>query len=70
LTNAAPPKIAETQTNAPASPSEDHIGLSRKGALAVGVGLLAAAVVLIILALVRSRKTSRGSLITRSMKKD
>ena len=69
-TNATPPKIAETQTNVPAPLSEDHTGLSRKGALAVGAGLLAAAVVLIILALVRSRQTSRGSLITRSMKKD
>ena len=69
-TNAAPPKIAETQTNVPAPLSEDHTGLSRKGALAVGAGLLAAAVVLIILALVRSRQTSRGSLITLSMKKD
>jgi len=69
-TNAALPKVAETQTNVPAPLSEDHTGLSRKGALAVGAGLLAAAVVLIILALVRSRRTSRGSLITRSMKKD
>jgi hypothetical protein len=69
-TNVAPPKVAETQTNVPAPLSEDHTGLSRKGALAVGAGLLAAAVVLIILALVRSRQTSRGSLITRSMKKD
>jgi len=69
-TNAALPKVAETQTNVPAPLSEDHTGLSRKGALAVGAGLLAAAVVLIILAWVRSRQTSRGSLITRSMKKD
>jgi hypothetical protein len=44
--------------------------LSRNGALAIGAGLLVAAVGLIILALFRSRKTSRGSLITRSMKKD
>ena len=69
-TNAAPPKIAETQTNVPAPLSEDHTGLSRKGVLVVGAGLLAAAVALVILALVRSRRTSRGSLITRSMNED
>jgi len=68
-TNAAPSKIAETQTNAPA-PSGETSGLSRSGALAIGAGLLAAAVVLILLALFRTRKTGRGSLITRSMKKD
>jgi hypothetical protein len=68
-TNGAPPKIAETQTNAP-MPSGETSGLSRNGALAIGAGLLVAAVGLIILALFRSRKTSRGSLITRSMKKD
>jgi hypothetical protein len=68
-TNAAPLKIAETQTNAPA-PSGEPSGLSRHGALAVGAGLLVAAVALIVVVLVRSRQTSRGSLITRSMKKD
>lgn len=68
-TNAAPPKIAEMQTNAPA-PSGGPSGLSRHGALAVGAGLLVAAVVLIVFVLVRSRRTSRGSLITRAMKKD
>jgi hypothetical protein len=68
-TNAAPPKIAETQTNAPSSSGETS-GLSRNGALAIGAGLLVAAVLLIILVLFRTRKTGRGSLITRSMKKD
>jgi hypothetical protein len=68
-TNATPPKIAETQTNAPA-PSEENSGLSRKGALAIGAGLLVAACLLVILALLRSRKASRGSLITRAMKKN
>jgi hypothetical protein len=66
--NAAPPKIAETQTNAPAPP-EENAGLTRKGALAIGAGLLAAAVLLIVFALLRSRKPGRGSLITRSMNK-
>jgi hypothetical protein len=68
-TNATPPKIAETLTNAPA-PAGEPSGLSRHGALAVGAGLLIAAVALIVLVLVRSRRTSRGSLITRAMKKD
>jgi hypothetical protein len=69
LTNAALPKIAKTQTNAPAPP-EDNTGLSRKGALAIGAVLLVAAGLLVVLILLRSRKTGRGSLITRSMKKD
>ncbi len=68
-TNAAPPKVAETQTNTPVSSGETS-GLSRNGALAIGAGLLVAAVLLIILVVFRTRKTSRGSLITRSMKKD
>jgi hypothetical protein len=67
-TNAAPPKIAETHTNTPAPP-EDHAGLSRKGALAIGAALLVAAVVVILFALFRTGKTDRGSLITRSMRK-
>ncbi len=66
-TNATPPKMAETQTNAPAVSGENS-GLSRNGALAIGAVLLAVAVVVIIAALIRSRKRSRGSLITRSMK--
>jgi hypothetical protein len=68
-TNAAPPPIVKAQTNASVL-SEENSGLTRNGALTIGVGLLAAAVVLIIFALFRSRKTGRGSLITRSMKKD
>jgi len=68
-TNAAPPKIAQTQTNAPA-PSEENSGLSRNGALAIGAGLLVGACLLVVLALLRSRKTARGSLITRSMRKN
>ncbi len=67
-TNAAPPKIAGTHTNTPAPP-ENHTGLSRKGALAIGAALLVAAVVVILFALFRTRKTDRGSLITRSMRK-
>jgi len=66
-TNAPAPKMTETPTNAPAAAGENS-GLSRNGALAVGAVLLAVAVVVIIAALVRSRKRSRGSLITRSMK--
>jgi hypothetical protein len=66
-TNATPPKMAETQTNAPVSSGENS-GLSRDGALAIGAVLLAVAVVVIIAALIRSRKRGRGSLITRSMK--
>src|SRR5579862_6054486 len=42
-TNAALPKVAAAQTNAPAS-SEETSGLSRRGALAIGAGLLVAAV--------------------------
>ena len=66
-TNAPPPKMAETQTNAPVS-SEENSGLSRNGALAIGAVLLAVAAVVIIVALVRSRRRGRGSLISRSMK--
>lgn len=66
-TNAAPPKVAETHTNAP-GPAEQNSGLSRNGALRIGAVLLAAVVVVIIFALIRSRKRSRGSLISRSMK--
>jgi len=66
-TNAAPPKMAETQTNAPA-PTGENSGLSRNGALAIGAVLLVVAVLVVILALIRSRRRGRGSLITRSMK--
>ncbi len=68
-TNSTPPEIGETQTNAPGSP-EDNTGLTRNVALTIGVGLLVVAVALIMFALFRSRRTGRGSLITRSMKKD
>ena len=68
-TNAIPPPVAKTQTNAP--PLEKNpSGLSRNGALAIGAALLVVAVVLIFFALFRSRKAGRGSLISRSMKKD
>lgn len=67
--NAVSPPVAKAQTNAPAGPEENPSGLSRNGALAIGAVLLVAAAGLIIFALVRSRKASRGSLITRSMKK-
>ncbi len=67
LTNVPPPKMAETQTNAPAS-AEENSGLSRNGALGIGAVLLAVAVLVIILVLIRSRRRGRGSLITRSMK--
>jgi len=66
-TNATPPKVAETQTNAPISSGENS-GLSRNGALAIGAVLLAIAALVIIVALVRSRRRGRGSLISRSMK--
>lgn len=68
-TNVALPKTAQTPTNAVAPPEENLSGLSRNGALAIGAVLLVAAAGLIIYALVRSRKTGRGSLITRSMKR-
>lgn len=68
-TNAAPSELGKTPAKAPV-PSGAASGLSRNGALAVGAGLLVAAVALIVVVLFRSRKSSRGSLITRSMKKD
>jgi hypothetical protein len=68
-TNAAPPKIGKTQAKTSA-PSGETSGLNRNGALAIGAGLLIAAVALIVVVLFRSRKPGRGSLITRSMKKD
>ncbi len=66
-TNAPPSIMAESRTNAQASSGENS-GLSRNGALAIGAVLLAVAVMVIIVALVRSRRRGRGSLITRSMK--
>lgn len=71
-TNAVPPEIAGTHTNAPAAASEDTetpSGLSHGGALAIGGALLAAAAVLIVFQWIRSRQSQRGSLITRSMRK-
>lgn len=70
VTNPALPAVAERQTNAAAPVEENPSGLSRNGALAIGAGLLAVAVVFLIFVLVRSRKTGRGSLISRAMKKD
>jgi hypothetical protein len=56
-------------TNAVAQ-SPETSGLSHKGALAIGGALLVAAGALAALAFFRSRRTGRGSLITRSMRKD
>jgi len=67
LTNVVPLKMAQAHTNAVAPPQENS-GLSRNGALMIGAVLLALAIVVIIAAQVRSRKRSRGSLITRAMK--
>ncbi|MGA2802414.1 MAG: hypothetical protein ABSE97_08630 [Verrucomicrobiota bacterium] len=69
LTNTAPLKIAETQTNAPATPTKNP-KLSGNGALTIAVMFLAAAGALTVFMLRRSRNTGRGSFITRSMKKD
>lgn len=69
FTNIVPSLAAKTGTNAPASAAENPSGLSRTGALAIGAVLSVAAAGLIIFALARSRKTSHGSLITRSMNK-
>jgi hypothetical protein len=68
-TNTAPQKITETQTHAPATPAEDS-KLGGKGALIVAVVFMAAAGALTVLMLRRLHKTNRGSVITRSMKKD
>ena len=68
-TNAVPPSVAKVQTNVVALP-EDNTDLSRNGALAIGAALLVAAGVLVVFVFRRSRQTGRGSLITRSMKKD
>jgi hypothetical protein len=69
LTNTAPLKIAETQTNAPATLTENP-KLSGNGALIIALMSLAAAGALVVLMLRRSRKTHQGSIITSSMKKD
>ena len=69
LTNTAPLKITETQTNAPVTPAENP-KLSSNGALTIAVIFLVAAGTLAVLMLHRSRKTHQGSIITHSMKKD
>jgi len=66
---AAPPPNLMTPTNAVAPPTETS-GSDRKGALAIGGALLVAAGALVALAVFRGRRNSRGSLITRSMRKD
>lgn len=68
-TNAVPALTAKASTNAPALPPENPSGLSRKGAMVIGAALLVAAAVLISVALVRSRKPRRRSLISEVMKK-
>jgi hypothetical protein len=68
-TNAAPSKITETQTNAPATPAENSKP-GGSGALIMAMVLMAAAGALTVFMLRRSHKTNRGSVITRSMKKD
>jgi hypothetical protein len=57
----APPTHAATP---PENSSSDH-----RGALALGAGFLIAAIALAALAIVRARKSDRGSLISRSMRK-
>jgi hypothetical protein len=69
LTNATPPKTPEIQTNTPATPAEDS-KLGGKDALIMAVVSMAAAGALTVLMLRRSHRTNRGSVITRSMKKD
>jgi hypothetical protein len=64
--NAAPSKVAGGSTNAVA-PAAENSGLSRQDALVTGAVLLAAAVLVIILGLIRSRNSRDSSLITRSM---
>lgn len=69
ITKAKPPPMTNAATNAPPPPAENPSGLSRSGAMAIGAALLVAAVGLIIVALARSRKPGRGSLISGAMKK-
>ena len=58
-----------TSTN-PVAPSPKNSGPDHMGVLIIGVSLLIAAGALAALAIFRSRRTGRGSLITRSMRKD
>ena len=64
-----PPFNPMTSTN-PVAPPLETSGPDRKGALAIGGVLLIGAGALDALAVFRSRRTGRGSLITRSMRKD
>ncbi|MGA2854899.1 MAG: hypothetical protein ABSE90_12315 [Verrucomicrobiota bacterium] len=64
-----PPSNPVASTN-PVVPTPKTSGTDHKGALAIGRALLIAAGALGALAFFRSRRTGRGSLITRSMKKD
>ena len=66
-TNATPSKMAGNSTNAMASSAENS-GLSRQGALMTGAVLLAGAVLVILVGVIRSRRP-RGSLISKSMNK-
>ena len=54
----------------PVAPPPGASGPDHKGALAIGGALLIAAAALGALAIFRSRRTDRSSLITRSMRKD
>jgi len=64
-----PPANPMTPTNAAAPPPENS-NPDHKGALAIGGALLVAAGALAALAVFCRRRTGRGSLITRSMRKD
>jgi len=64
-----PPFNPMTSTN-PVAPPLETSGPDHKGALVIGGVLLIGAGALAALAVFRSRRTGRGSLITRSMRKD
>ena len=64
-----PPSNPMTSTNAVVQ-SPENSGSAHKSALVIGGALLLAAGALAVLAVFRSRRTGRGSLITRSMRKD
>jgi len=64
-----PPSNPETSTNAVAPPPEAS-SPAHKSALVIGGALLIAAVALVAFAVFRRRQPGRGSLITRSMRKD
>ena len=74
-TNAAAPSnsiemaTAVARTNGTVAP-EENSNSSHAGALILGVGLLIAAVTLVAAAFFRARRSDRGSLISRSMRKD